>query len=124
MCETKRIISNRAWWECQNLKISSYFLNPVQRLPRYKLLLENYLKKLNAEEDLDYQNAVKALEVVSKAADHVNRTMAQSQSFRELMELQSRFTHCDSLIQPSRSLLYKGKQSERVLLKYCAKIQG
>ena len=112
--------------ECQNLKISSYFLNPVQRLPRYKLLLENYLKKLNAEEDLDYQNAVKALEVVSKAADHVNRTMAQSQSFRELMELQSRFTHCDSLIQPSRSLLYKGKRrerSQRVLENQRAKIQ-
>ena len=95
--------------ECGNLKISSFFLNPVQRLPRYKLLLENYLKRLE-HSDIDYPNAVKALEVVAKAAAHVNDTMAQNQSFKELMELQSRFTNNASLIQPHRSLRFKGKQ--------------
>ena len=95
--------------ECGNLKISSFFLNPVQRLPRYKLLLENYLKRLE-ESDLDYANAVKALDVVAKAAARVNDTMAQNQNFKDLMELQSRFTNIsDSLIQPHRSLRYKGK---------------
>ena len=99
--------------ECGNLKISSFFLNPVQRLPRYKLLLENYLKRLE-HSDIDHPNAVKALEVVTEAAAHVNDTMAQNQTFKELMELQSRISNIESLkenlIQPHRSLCFKGKQ--------------
>ena len=59
-------------------------------------------------------NAVKALEVVAKAAAHVNDTMAQNQTFKELMELQSRISNIESLkenlIQPHRSLCFKGKQ--------------
>jgi hypothetical protein len=35
--------------ECRHLAISHYMLEPVQRIPRYKLLLEDYLKRLPAD---------------------------------------------------------------------------
>ncbi len=31
---------------CRGLKVEHFMLKPVQRLPQYKLLLENYLKNL------------------------------------------------------------------------------
>ena len=32
--------------ECGNLPLTHHMVSPVQRIPRYKLLLEAYLKKL------------------------------------------------------------------------------
>ena len=46
---------------CKNLPISSYFLSPVQRLPRYKLLLHEFSKKLKGT--ADYEEAIKAIGV-------------------------------------------------------------
>lgn len=33
--------------ECGNLTLSHHMLSPVQRIPRYELLLKDYLKKLS-----------------------------------------------------------------------------
>ena len=60
--------------ECRNLKISHYMLKPVQRLPQYRLLLENYLKNLDPA-GCDHDNASEALDIVSSAASHANEKM-------------------------------------------------
>ena len=49
-------------------------LGPVQRIPRYRLLLEDYLKKL-PEDDPDWPNTKKALQLITIAATHSNETM-------------------------------------------------
>lgn len=54
-------------------------LGPVQRIPRYKLLLEDYLKRL-PEDSIDRLDATKALDLISKAANHSNETMKQTVS--------------------------------------------
>ena len=49
---------------CQNLPITGFFLKPCQRLAQYKLLMENYKKKLFPV-SIDYQDACKALGIIS-----------------------------------------------------------
>ena len=51
-------------------------LTPVQRIPRYKLLLEDYLKRL-PKDSPDYTETTKALELISKAASHSDETIAK-----------------------------------------------
>ena len=64
---------------CQNLKLKHFMLKPVQRLPQYKLLLEDYLKHLDADSD-DFDDTTLALKIVSDAAEHANDTVKQGVS--------------------------------------------
>ena len=61
---------------CQNLKLKHFMLKPVQRLPQYKLLLEDYLKHL-ATDSADFDDTTLALKIVSDAAEHANDTVKQ-----------------------------------------------
>ena len=63
--------------QCRNLKLSHYFLKPIQRLPQYKLLLEDYLRNLNTNSP-DYDDTAAALRIVTQAADHANETIKQT----------------------------------------------
>ena len=56
-------------------------VTPVQRTPRYKLLLESYLNKLPAE--AQQRNEVeKALEIVGFAAIHSNNYLTRKVSLQ------------------------------------------
>ena len=57
--------------------MSHYFLKPIQRLPQYKLLLEDYLRNLNTNSP-DYDDTAAALTIVTQAADHANDTIKQT----------------------------------------------
>ena len=37
--------------ECGNLTLTHHMLSPIQRVPRYELLLRDYLKKLPEDSD-------------------------------------------------------------------------
>lgn len=62
--------------QCRNLKLTHYLLKPIQRLPQYKLLLEDYLKYLNVTSE-DYDDTATALTIVTEAAEHANETIKQ-----------------------------------------------
>ena len=64
---------------CQNLKLKHFMLKPVQRLPQYKLLLEDYLKHLDQDSE-DFDDTTLALKIVSDAAEHANNTVKQGVS--------------------------------------------
>ena len=61
---------------CRNLKLKHFLLKPVQRLPQYKLLLEDYLRHLDPESP-DFDDTANALRIVSDAAEHANDTIKQ-----------------------------------------------
>ena len=66
----------------------------------------------------DYEDAHKALKIVSDATDHVNKLMSQHANFKQLLELQDRFDNYQDLIKPGRSLIKEGpvhKQARKVL---------
>ena len=58
------------------MKLKHFMLKPVQRLPQYKLLLEDYLKHLDPESP-DFDDTTTALRIVSEAAEHANDTIKQ-----------------------------------------------
>ena len=59
---------------CQKLSLKHYMLKPVQRIPQYRLLLEDYLCHLS-ETSPDRDNTHTALSIVRDVADHANRSI-------------------------------------------------
>ena len=59
---------------CRSLKLQHFMLKPVQRLPQYKLLLEDYLRHL-PHDSVDFDDTTIALRIVSDAAEHANNTI-------------------------------------------------
>jgi hypothetical protein len=56
---------------CNGLTIADLLIEPVQRIPRYKMLLEQLLKHTD-DDHPDYESIRAALERVSSAATHNN----------------------------------------------------
>jgi len=92
---------------CQNLKLKHYMLKPVQRLPQYRLLLEDYLKHLGPD-SIDFDDTTQALRIVSEAAEHANDTVKKGDRFQRLLHLQSRLGEFE-LIKPGRELIKEGE---------------
>jgi len=92
---------------CQNLKLKHFMLKPVQRLPQYRLLLEDYLKHLEPD-SIDFDDTTKALSIVSEVAEHANNTVKKGDSFQRLLHLQSRLGDFE-LIKPGRELIKEGE---------------
>jgi len=92
---------------CQHLKLKHFMLKPVQRLPQYKLLLEDYLKHL-ATDSADFDDTTLALKIVSDAAEHANDTVKQGDKFQTMLKLQSRLGDWE-FIRPGRELLKEGE---------------
>merc|ERR1719410_1770712 len=92
---------------CQNLKLKHFMLKPVQRLPQYKLLLEDYLKHLDTD-SIDWDDTTLALKIVSDAAEHANNTVKQGDKFQTMLKLQSRLGDWE-FIRPGRDLVKEGE---------------
>lgn len=60
--------------KCKMLTLKHYMLKPVQRIPQYRLLLNDYLKHID-DSSPDYEDTETALKIVSEVADHVNRNL-------------------------------------------------
>ena len=59
------LFSFQALPKCCSLPITAHMLGIVQRIPRYKLLLQQYIKHL-PEDSEDREDSVKALELISE----------------------------------------------------------
>ncbi|KAH9364375.1 hypothetical protein HPB48_000332 [Haemaphysalis longicornis] len=94
--------------QCGSLTVQHHMLTPVQRVPRYQLLLKEYLKKL-PEGSPDKDDTERALELVSKAADHANQAMKKIDQFKQLLEIQELVGGGVDLVSPTRELLRQGK---------------
>ena len=62
--------------KCGQLKLQHFLLKPVQRLPQYRMLLEDYLRHLPPSSS-DFDDTTNALRIVSEAAEHANDTVKQ-----------------------------------------------
>ncbi|XP_035229352.1 uncharacterized protein LOC118201365 isoform X2 [Stegodyphus dumicola] len=73
---------------CKRLTLNHYMLKPIQRIPQYRLLLQEYLHHL-PEDYPDYQDTVTALQIVSEVANHANESMKHGLFIKEgeLMKL-------------------------------------
>mmetsp|Transcript_8901 Transcript_8901/g.13292 ORF Transcript_8901/g.13292 Transcript_8901/m.13292 type:complete len:532 (-) Transcript_8901:181-1776(-) len=91
------------------MEITSYLIQPVQRIPRYVLLLKE-LKKYTWPEHEEYENLVKALSKAKEIALHVNERKRQIEHMSKTLEVQQKITgEFDSLIKPGRKMIREDK---------------
>ncbi|KAK6634723.1 hypothetical protein RUM43_012125 [Polyplax serrata] len=91
---------------CKKLSLKHYMLKPVQRIPQYRLLLNDYLKHLN-EDSVDYGDTLSALKIVCEVVDHANRNLACGDKEGRMMHFQSILSDY-TLIKPGRELIKDG----------------
>eukprot|EP00794_Sanderia_malayensis_P006120 gene6120-6824_t len=91
----------------RNLKITSFMLRPIQRIPSYRLLLVDYLKHLPHESE-DYEDIENGLKIVSTVANQINESMKEGDKFQAMLRLQSKIINNKEMVKPGRYLLKEG----------------
>ncbi|XP_055787998.1 FYVE, RhoGEF and PH domain-containing protein 3-like isoform X1 [Salvelinus fontinalis] len=92
---------------CGNLTLQHHMLEPVQRIPRYELLLKDYLKKL-PDDALDRKDTEKALELISTAANHSNAAIRKMEKMNKLLEVYERLGGEEDIVNPANELIKEG----------------
>ncbi|XP_012935914.1 uncharacterized protein LOC101863251 [Aplysia californica] len=93
---------------CKKLTLLNHLLEPVQRVPRYKLFLENYLKKL-PEDSEDIEDTTEALSLVSEAALHIEATLRNMERYRILESMKRHLSGApENFVTATREFISQG----------------
>lgn len=92
---------------CQKLSIKHFMLKPVQRIPQYRLLLDDYSRQLDSSSP-DYEDTQRALKIVCDVADHANRSIKLGDHLSKLLQLQAQLNNYE-IIKPGRIFLKEGE---------------
>lgn len=99
------------------LDLPSLLIMPIQRIPRYKLLLIELLKFSNVAEP-DYNDLNVALSKVSEVADHINNAIKERQNLEKLLSIQKKLAGTvPPIVIPRRIFIREGS-----LMKVCRKV--
>lgn len=93
---------------CGSLSLQHHMLEPVQRLPRYEMLLKDYLRKLPAQAQ-DREDASKSLEIISTAASHSNSAIRKMDNLKKLLEIYEMLGEEEDIVNPSNELIKEGQ---------------
>jgi len=103
---------------CKNLDLRSFLIQPVQRIPRYNLLLEDLLRNTTSTHP-DYEDITLALENMKAIASVINEAIRVNENRIKVVEIQNLFVspgHQLSLVEPHRMFVREG-----TLTKICRK---
>ncbi|XP_078394036.1 FYVE, RhoGEF and PH domain-containing protein 1-like [Cetorhinus maximus] len=92
---------------CGNLTLQHHMLEPVQRIPRYELLLKDYLKKL-PDDSPDRKDSEKSLELISTAADHSNAAIRKMERMHKLLKVYELLGGEEDIVNPTNELIKEG----------------
>ncbi|KAJ1674572.1 hypothetical protein EV182_003005, partial [Spiromyces aspiralis] len=101
--------------ECRCLSFQSYLLLPVQRIPRYRLLLSDLLRHTPADHP-DHSLLECALGMISDVATLVNENIREHEMSLQILDIQRSLNTKEVLLVPGRKLIKQG-----VLTKICPK---
>ncbi|KDO30964.1 hypothetical protein SPRG_04152 [Saprolegnia parasitica CBS 223.65] len=109
--------------QCGSMQnFESLLITPVQRVPRYKLLLER-IAGLTGEGHPDHASLLQAVVAVGDAAQLINETVRQKEIMEHVLRVQAQFVGQLSLFTLDRRLLCAGvlvkistKRDEKVML--------
>ncbi|GAB1300042.1 FYVE, RhoGEF and PH domain-containing protein 4 [Apodemus speciosus] len=93
---------------CGSLTLQHHMLEPVQRIPRYEMLLKDYLKKLSPDSP-DWDEAKKSLEIISTAASHSNSAIRKMENLKKLLEIYEMLGEEEDIVNPSNELIKEGQ---------------
>lgn len=85
--------------ECGGLPVTSLLVTPVQRIPRYELLLKEIIKH-TPEGHPDLENLKKALVSVKKYADDMNKAVRLAENRKEFQRLTGIIEHLNQIKSP------------------------
>ncbi|XP_053384716.1 rho guanine nucleotide exchange factor 39-like [Mercenaria mercenaria] len=95
--------------EVMGLKIGALLITPVQRIPRYKLLLEDLLEN-TSEEHHDYAMLKEAAKQVGEIARHINEHVRQNENFQKMLSIHNSFDNsAPKILAPGRVFIKEGK---------------
>eukprot|EP01091_Cochliopodium_minus_P007435 TRINITY_DN17324_c0_g1_i1.p1 TRINITY_DN17324_c0_g1~~TRINITY_DN17324_c0_g1_i1.p1 ORF type:complete len:459 (+),score=115.53 TRINITY_DN17324_c0_g1_i1:38-1414(+) len=89
------------------LDFSSYSIVPVQRIPRYELLLRELLKE-TPNKHKDYKPIEYCLEQVKGVANFVNQSITKAKNLIKMVEIQEKLLFKNDLIDPHRVFIKEG----------------
>ncbi|XP_012681646.2 FYVE, RhoGEF and PH domain-containing protein 1 [Clupea harengus] len=92
---------------CGNLTLQHHMLEPVQRIPRYELLLKDYLHRLPEDAD-DSKDAQKSLELIATAAEHSNAAIRKMERMRKLLKVYELLGGEEDIVNPTNELIKEG----------------
>ncbi|XP_061621670.1 FYVE, RhoGEF and PH domain-containing protein 1 isoform X2 [Phyllopteryx taeniolatus] len=92
---------------CANLTLQHHMLEPVQRIPRYELLLKDYLHRL-PEDAPDCKDAHKSLELIATAAEHSNAAIKKMERMRKLLKVYELLGGEEDIVNPTNELIKEG----------------
>ncbi|KAG7455992.1 hypothetical protein MATL_G00246990 [Megalops atlanticus] len=93
---------------CGSLTLQHHMLEPVQRVPRYEMLLKDYLKKL-PQDDSDRRDAEKSLETIAMAATHSNSAIRKSENLKKLLEIYEMLGEEEDIVNASNEFIKEGQ---------------
>uniref|UniRef100_H2Y6T5 FYVE, RhoGEF and PH domain-containing protein 4 n=1 Tax=Ciona savignyi TaxID=51511 RepID=H2Y6T5_CIOSA len=95
--------------ECNFLTLQHHMLSPVQRIPRYQMLLQDYVRRM-PQDATDRPETENALKLITVAATHSNETMKKMEKFHKLVNVFNNLAEVNfDIVDVSRELLKEGK---------------
>ncbi|XP_076652563.1 rac guanine nucleotide exchange factor JJ [Halictus rubicundus] len=88
-------------------KLPSLLITPIQRVPRYKLLLQEVLQH-TPNKHREYNLLQVCLVEVEKAARHINALVEEHEEAQKLLKLQKCIVNPINLVKPGRKLIKQG----------------
>ncbi|CAH1785476.1 unnamed protein product [Owenia fusiformis] len=95
--------------EVKGLKLNALLITPVQRIPRYKLMLEDLLK-FTPQDSEDYPAIKDAAGEMQKVALHINEHVRQHENFQKMLAIQRNLAGeaAPKILAPGRVFLKEG----------------
>jgi hypothetical protein len=86
-----------------------YLIMPVQRIPRYVLLLQT-LQHYTPPNDADYNELTTAIKKVKAVADRVNESVRNRENIEKVIEIQNKLVRLgnQTLVEPQRKFVKEG----------------
>lgn len=88
-------------------KLASLLITPVQRVPRYQLLVKEVLQHTPYRHK-EYRSLQACLVEIEKSARHINALIAQNEEMQKLLNLQKSIVTSINLVKPGRILIKQG----------------
>ncbi|XP_048241780.1 rho guanine nucleotide exchange factor 39-like isoform X1 [Haliotis rufescens] len=94
--------------ELKGLKLNALLITPVQRIPRYKMLLEDLLQH-TCEDHHDHHHLAEATRQIAEIASHINEHIRQHENFQKMLTIQNCFdSSAPKILAPGRVFIKEG----------------
>lgn len=95
--------------ECHGLRFDAFLMTPIQRIPRYRLLLLELFKYTDSDH-LDYPKLKKSVYIIEQVAEGMNEKVKQHEMFIFMLNIQrSLVGYKEVLLTPGRRFIHRGQ---------------